>query len=667
MRARQARGPCARAASGRSSAPAHEPHANDSSLVSSLLPLPRSPVACGGGNDNLPPPPPPPPPAPAIASAAPAAAAASAAPAARRAAGPAGARSRRGRRAPIPRRPLPTVKILAPTKDQVIPAATAGDFAGEARREELEDGDGRRARAPHPRRQALQADLRPEGAREALASCTGGDALAEGQHVLVAFPSRANHESVKTTGALAIIEFWVGKKGDKSAGPRPSRCSSTAVRRANTKATWPTTSSSTSSSRTTSWRAGKDHVHIAVTGPGIEGEKTADATQFGPPFYLDNLQDGSYTVKLDLLGADGKPCPARGTRRRAPSPSRTEPRDAPGRASSAGSPVSCARWTCSPPSSRRRPRSSSARRCSSPSRSCGGRADREYGVAALLVRWRRPCTRSGSLAVEALADRRAGGAARDRVGVARPPRGAAAGRPLRARLPRRRPVVARWLAPATGSSRSSRGSTSWLLHRGRPSRPRACGASLVGATGASRRTARARAARRTYVAVFCAATVVLVLVAHAYLVGQREALWPSSWARPCCWRRSSTTSASRAARSRPATSSTWASRPSSSGIATTPERPLRGSDAGARAAHRGASHAYPRAPPIATRICAPRRRSSSRRSSSRSSASSRRSSRTRCATRWPSSPTPSRGCASRPSRARTTTRCWRSSTRRRAA
>jgi hypothetical protein len=50
-------------------------------------------------------------------------------------------------------------------------------------------------------------------------------------------------------------------------------------------------------------------VHIAVTGPGIDGEKAADATTFGPPFYLDNLQDGSYSVKLDLLGADGKPLP----------------------------------------------------------------------------------------------------------------------------------------------------------------------------------------------------------------------------------------------------------------------------------------------------------------------------------------------------------------------
>ena len=45
---------------------------------------------------------------------------------------------------------------------------------------------------------------------------------------------------------------------------------------------------------------------ITVTGPGADS-LSADATQFGPPFYIDNLQDGSYAIKLDLLGPDGKP------------------------------------------------------------------------------------------------------------------------------------------------------------------------------------------------------------------------------------------------------------------------------------------------------------------------------------------------------------------------
>ena len=38
-------------------------------------------------------------------------------------------------------------------------------------------------------------------------------------------------------------------------------------------------------------------------------EKTARAETFGLPFYLDNLQDGTYTIKLELVGADGAVLP----------------------------------------------------------------------------------------------------------------------------------------------------------------------------------------------------------------------------------------------------------------------------------------------------------------------------------------------------------------------
>src|SRR6185312_16326432 len=50
-----------------------------------------------------------------------------------------------------------------------------------------------------------------------------------------------------------------------------------------------------------------DHVAIAVTGPGIDDKLTANVTKFGTPYYLDNLRNGQYTVKLDLLDKDGKP------------------------------------------------------------------------------------------------------------------------------------------------------------------------------------------------------------------------------------------------------------------------------------------------------------------------------------------------------------------------
>ncbi|HEY3818347.1 MAG TPA: hypothetical protein VGL81_14305 [Polyangiaceae bacterium] len=277
-----------------------------------LLALPVLPAAlafaCGGSNENLPPPPPPPPP---LLSATAEPPAASAAPSASASATPpppaAPITLTLGTASPDPTPPLPTVKILAPAKEQVLPAASAKDFVVKLDVKNWQTATG----SSHVH---LILDGKPykpiydTKAPVKLSELPGGDALTEGQHILVAFPSRPNHESVKTAGALAINEFWVGKRGPKSqdvgkamliySRPKGEYKGDMAnhvivdFQLANDKLA-----------------AGGDHVHISVTGPGIEGEKAADATQFGPPYYLDNLQDGSYTVKLDLLGADGKAVP----------------------------------------------------------------------------------------------------------------------------------------------------------------------------------------------------------------------------------------------------------------------------------------------------------------------------------------------------------------------
>jgi hypothetical protein len=271
----------------------------------SMLPLALA-VACGGGNDNLPPPPPPPPPAPAIASAAPAAASASAAPAPETPP-PAAVTLTQGEASPDPTAPTPTVRILAPTKDAVIPTATAGDFVVKLDVKNWKT-------APGDAHVHLILDAKPykpifdPKAPVKLSDLTGGEPLADGQHVLVAFPSRANHESVKTPNALSILEFWVGKKGDKAQDPsKPTLVYSRP--KGEYKGDMANHVLIDFQLVNDKLAADKDHVHIVVTGPGIEGEKSADATTFGPPFYLDNLQDGSYAVKLDLLGADGKVLP----------------------------------------------------------------------------------------------------------------------------------------------------------------------------------------------------------------------------------------------------------------------------------------------------------------------------------------------------------------------
>ncbi len=265
-------------------------------------------AACGGGNDNLPPPPPPPAPMPS-ASAAPAPSASASASAEAPPPAPPVQLSP-GTGSPDPAAPTPTVKITAPTKDQVIPTAKAADF-------EVKLDIKNWKIAPGDQHVHLILDGHPykpifdPKAPVKLSDLTGGDPLADGQHVMVAFPSRANHESVKTPGALFVTEFWVGKKGGKADVTQDITKAMLVYSRPKGEYKGDMANHVLVDFQLVNDKlaADKDHVHISVTGPGIDGEKSADATTFGPPFYLDNLQDGSYEVKLELQGSDGKPLP----------------------------------------------------------------------------------------------------------------------------------------------------------------------------------------------------------------------------------------------------------------------------------------------------------------------------------------------------------------------
>jgi hypothetical protein len=278
-----------------------------------LLGVPVIPAAfafaCGGGNENLPPPPPPPAPPPIASSAAPAAssAAASAAPTPPPPPPAPPVQLTEGVASPDPPAPTPTVKFVTPTKEQVIPTAKAADFEVklDVKNWKTAQGDS------HVH---LILDDRPykpiydPKVPVKLSELNGGEAPADGQHILVAFPSRANHESVKTSGALTVMPFWVGKKGEKMQDPgKPMLVYSRP--KGDYKGEMANHVLIDFQLANGTLAAGKDHVHITVTGPGIEGEKTADVAKFGTPYYLDDLQDGSYSVKLELLGSDGKALP----------------------------------------------------------------------------------------------------------------------------------------------------------------------------------------------------------------------------------------------------------------------------------------------------------------------------------------------------------------------
>lgn len=269
-------------------------------LLASLGLAPTLGAACGGGSDNLPPPPPPPPPPPEMPQAA---------------TGP----DTQGETAPEPAPPVqlvlgtaadapataPTVKIQAPKSGQILPAAKANEFAVKLDVKNWETAMG-------DKHVHLILDNRPykpiydTSKPIKMSELLGQDKLAEGQHVLVAFPSRKTHESVKTKGALAVVEFFVGKKGDKKlATDKPMLIYSRpkgdyfGAQAAHVLVDFYLAN--------TTLEDGKSNVAIQVKGPGIENELTAKATSFGAPFYLDNLQNGDYELTLTLKDGDGKP------------------------------------------------------------------------------------------------------------------------------------------------------------------------------------------------------------------------------------------------------------------------------------------------------------------------------------------------------------------------
>jgi hypothetical protein len=204
--------------------------------------------------------------------------------------------------------PLPSVKILSPTKGQVVALEKASDFEVKLNVDHWKTAMG----DAHVH---LILDDRPykpifdTKAPVKLSELMGSDAIAEGAHVLVAFPSRANHESVKTAGALSVVEFWIGKKGGTKAQDLSKPTLIYSRPKGEYKGDMANHVLIDFQLANAVLAPGKEHVHISVTGPGIEGDKSADVTQFGPPYYLDNLQTGSYTVRLELLGADGVALP----------------------------------------------------------------------------------------------------------------------------------------------------------------------------------------------------------------------------------------------------------------------------------------------------------------------------------------------------------------------
>jgi hypothetical protein len=215
-----------------------------------------------------------------------------------------------GAPAPDPSAPTPTVKFVAPARDQVVPAAKAGEFAVKLDVKNWKT-------APGSSHVHLILDNKPykaiydTKAPVKLNELAGGAALEEGRHILVAFPSRATHESVKTKGALTVVPFWIGKKGDTKDDPTKKPMLVYSRPKGDYNGEMANHVLIDFQLVNDTLAEGKDHVNVLVTGPGIAtaGGLPGKVTKFGTPLYLDNLQDGSYTLKLQLVDGSDKLIP----------------------------------------------------------------------------------------------------------------------------------------------------------------------------------------------------------------------------------------------------------------------------------------------------------------------------------------------------------------------
>jgi hypothetical protein len=202
----------------------------------------------------------------------------------------------------------PTLAFTAPFANQVLPAAKAGDFevkmnlkgwdapAGGNHVHLILDGK------PYYR---VDDAKKPVKLKELDAN------LAEGEHVLVAFPSRHTHESVKPVGKaspLAVVTFWVGKRGTPTWKPTDPTFIYSRPKGANDGPPPPEGILVDWYLANAELGDGKFSIDATLTGPGLESGKKVSIKEW-KPWRIKNVRDGKYSLHMTLLDKDGKPVP----------------------------------------------------------------------------------------------------------------------------------------------------------------------------------------------------------------------------------------------------------------------------------------------------------------------------------------------------------------------
>lgn len=210
----------------------------------------------------------------------------------------------------VPPDKTPTIAFKTPTKDQLIASDKVADTVVTL---DLKDWDVP-AGGNHVH---LILDNTPykridDAAGPIKLKDLAPDGLADGQHVLVAFPSRPTHESVKPVGnavPLAVVTFYVGKKkGDATWKPTDPTFIFSRPKGANNGPPPAEGILVDFYLANATLGDGKFSIDATVSGPGFDAPKKVSIKDW-TPWRIKNPRDGSYTIEMTLLDKDGKAVP----------------------------------------------------------------------------------------------------------------------------------------------------------------------------------------------------------------------------------------------------------------------------------------------------------------------------------------------------------------------
>jgi hypothetical protein len=200
---------------------------------------------------------------------------------------------------------LPRLAILAPRPNEVIAPDKVESFTVKL---DIKDWD-IRPDGPHLHltldNQPYKPIYDPKGTLK-LGDISPGTPLAPGQHVLVVFPSRETHVSVKPDKGKsphAVAVFWIGKAGKGGFAPADPM-----LIYSRPKGTYngPAANEILLDFYLANVELGeKKHSVRATVTPPVGEAATIDITTWAP-FSIVNLPSGETGVKLELLDKDGK-------------------------------------------------------------------------------------------------------------------------------------------------------------------------------------------------------------------------------------------------------------------------------------------------------------------------------------------------------------------------